>query len=239
MIEEELFEWRRDLFSTLDLVFVDTTSIYFEGEGGDTLGQRGHSKHHHRPDLKQMVVALVMDGEGHPVCCELWPGNTTDVKGLLPVQKHLESRFGIEEACLVADRGMVSYKTLEDLEDREIPYIIGAWMNVTKEIRQEVLSRAGRYREVHPPRCSAKAPSPLKVKEVCEERRYVVCLNEEQARKDRQDRQAILAALKQALKRGSTSLVSNKGYRRYLQVEGKRFVIDLAKIDRNALFDGK
>jgi hypothetical protein len=55
VIEEELFARRRDLFSTIDMVFFDTTSIYFEGEGGETLGENGHSKDH-RPDLKQMVV---------------------------------------------------------------------------------------------------------------------------------------------------------------------------------------
>src|ERR1022692_4051968 len=63
LIEEELFARRRDLFSDLDLVFFDTTSIYFEGEGGETLGRRGHSKDH-RPDLKQMVVGIAASGAG-------------------------------------------------------------------------------------------------------------------------------------------------------------------------------
>lgn len=239
LIEEKLFERRRDLFSGLDLVYVDTTSIYFEGEGGDTLGQRGHSKDH-RPDLKQMVVAAVMDGDGHPVCCELWPGNTTDVKALIPVQERLKSRFGIETSCLVADRGMVSAQTLAEFEERYIPYIVGTRMKAIKEIRQEVLSRAGRYREVHPPRASAKDPSPLKVKEVwVEDRRYILCLNQEQARKDRQDREAILASLEAALGRGATSLVGNKGYRRYLKAQGETFRIDPDKVERDAAFDGK
>ena len=77
-IEEALFEHRRDLFSELQLVFFDTTSIYFEGQGGESLGQRGYSKDH-RPDLRQMIVGAVLDGQGRPICCELWPGNTTDV----------------------------------------------------------------------------------------------------------------------------------------------------------------
>ena len=51
LVEEELFARRRDLFSDLDIVFFDTTSIYFEGEGGETIGQRGHSKDH-RPELQ-------------------------------------------------------------------------------------------------------------------------------------------------------------------------------------------
>ena len=239
LIEETLFERRRDLFSSLDLVYVDTTSIYFEGEGGESLGQHGHSKDH-RPDLKQMVVAAVLDGEGHPVCCELWPGNTTDVNALIPVQDRIESRFGIETSCLVADRGMVSAKTLGELEERYIPYIVGTRMKAVKEIREEVLSRSGRYQEVHPPRSSAKDPSPLKVKEVwVQDRRYIVCLNEEQARKDREDREAILASLEQALTKGATSLVGNKGYRRYLRAVGKAFRIDDGKVERDAAFDGK
>ena len=103
--EERLFEARKDLFSELSVVFMDTTSLYFEGAGGDTLGQRGHSKDH-RPDLMQMIVAVVMDQQGRPLCCEMWPGNTTDVTVLLPVVDRLGQRFGITRVCVVADRGM-------------------------------------------------------------------------------------------------------------------------------------
>ncbi|MCX5873407.1 MAG: hypothetical protein NTY51_09280, partial [Deltaproteobacteria bacterium] len=107
LVEEELFFASRDLFSSLDLVFFDTTSIYFEGEGGQTIGELGHTKDH-RPDLKQMVVGAVIDGEGRPICCELWPGNTADVKSLIPVVDRLRSRFSIGTVCMVADRGMIS-----------------------------------------------------------------------------------------------------------------------------------
>jgi hypothetical protein len=58
LIEESIFSHRRDLFTNLELVFFDTTSIYFEGHGGESLGQRGFSKDH-RPDLAQMVVGQV------------------------------------------------------------------------------------------------------------------------------------------------------------------------------------
>ena len=94
LIEEALFARKRDLFSDLDIVFFDTTSIYFEGEGGETIGARGHSKDH-RPDLKQMVVGMVLDRNGDPICSELWPGNTADVKSLVPIVERLKSRFGI------------------------------------------------------------------------------------------------------------------------------------------------
>ena len=102
VVEEELFEPRRDLFAEVDLVFFDTTSIYFEGEGGETLGAYGHSKDH-RPDLKQMIVGIALDAEGRPLCCELWPGNTTDVKTLLLVVRRMQGRFRVREICVVAD----------------------------------------------------------------------------------------------------------------------------------------
>ena len=110
MVEERLFEARRDLFSELSVVFMDTTSLYFEGAGGESLGQRGHSKDH-RPDLMQMIVAVVMDQRGRPLCCEMWPGNTTDVTALIPVVDRLRRRFGIGRVCVVADRGMISAQT--------------------------------------------------------------------------------------------------------------------------------
>jgi hypothetical protein len=238
-VEEELFFRRRDLLTTLDLVFFDTTSIYFEGEGGESLGRHGHSKDH-RPDLKQMVVGAVLDGDGRPLCCELWPGNTADVKSLVPIADRLKKRFCIGKVCLVADRGMISDKTLQEIEQREWFYILGARMRTQAEVRDEVLSRAGRYQVVQPKGVSPKDPSPLKVKEVMIwDRRYVVCLNEDQAKKDAGDREAILQGLREQLKKGAKSLVGNKGYRKYLRAAGQSFQVNEEKIEEEARYDGK
>ena len=240
LIEEQLFVRKRDLFTELSLVFFDTASLYFEGEGGRSLGQRGKSKDH-RPDLKQMAVGLVLDGEGHPICCELWPGNTTDVTTLIPLVDRLRKRFHISKICLIADRGMISANTITALEEEDrLEYILGARMRNQKEVNQTVLSRAGRYRVVHPSRRGAKDPSPLKVKEVfVEDRRYIVCSNEEQKRKDAGDREQILRKLQEKLKAGDKSLVGNKGFRRFLGSSGSNFVIDEKKIKAEARLDGK
>jgi len=239
LIEEELFARRRDLFSDLDIVFFDTTSIYFEGAGGETLGQRGHSKDH-RPDLKQMVVGMVLDQNGNPVCSELWPGNTADVKSLVPIVERLKGRFGIGSVCIVADRGMISAETLAEVEKREWNYILGVRMRSSKEARA-VVARAGRYAEVHPTSDDRNDPSPLKVKQVWVEgtRRYVVCVNEDQAKKDRFDREAVVASLRDALGKGDKSLVGNKGYRKYLRAGAKQFAVDEDKIEEEARYDGK
>jgi transposase len=239
VIEEELFARRRDLFSTLDLVFFDTTSIDFEGEGGESLGQYGHSKDH-RPDLKQMVVGVVLDRAGYPLCSEMWPGNTTDVKSLVPIVERLRGRFQVGEVCIVADRGMISAETMAQIQARGWRYILGVRMRRSQEANHGVLARAGRYEEVYPKSAEPKAPAPLKVKEVwVEARRYVVCLNEEEAAKDRHDRDAIVAALRKALKHGDKSLIGNRGYRRFVKASGERFAIDEEKIRQEARFDGK
>lgn len=240
-IEEEFFEERRDLFSAIDLVFFDTTSIYFEGQGGQEIGRHGKSKDH-RPDLKQMVVGLVLDVRGWPLCCELWPGNTADVTTLLPVVNRLKQRFRVRRVSIVADRGMISASTIAALESRELDcdYILGARMRSVKEVSEQVLADRARYQEVTPERKNSKDPSPLKVKEVLiEDRRYIVCLNEEQRRKDAADRQAIVEALREQLKRGDKDLIGNKGYRKFLKgADEKHFAIDEEKVEQEARYDG-
>src|ERR1700729_3095421 len=139
LVEERLFARRRTLFSDLSVVFMDTTSIYFEGEGGATLGERGHSKDY-RPHLNQMIVGVIIDQEGRPICSEMWPGNTADVTTLIPVIERLRNRFSIERVCVVADRGMISAATIAALEQRGLDYILGVRERGTKEVREIVMA---------------------------------------------------------------------------------------------------
>ena len=239
IIEERLFDRRQDLFSSLDLVFFDTTSIYFEGLGGEEMGCLGHSKDH-RPDLNQMIVGAVMDGNGNPICCELWPGNTTDVKTLLPVTDRIKNRFGVSQFCVVADRGMISENTIAGLEKRNISYILGVRLRKQKLVREEVLSRAGRFEMVRDEGEYVNDLHPLKVKEVIVAgTQYIVCFNERQARKDAADRQAILESLEERIASNPNALVGNKGYRRYLKVTRGTFRIDKKKVENDRRFDGK
>jgi len=231
-IEARLFQRRRTLFTSADLVFFDTTSIYFEGMGGETLGKYGNSKDHRR-DRPQMIVGAVMDSDGMPITGPMWPGDRTDVTTLLPVVDDLRSRFGIRRMSVVADRGMISKETIRKLDSAAPPigYILGARMRRVKEVRAEVLARAGRCAEVRPN---------LHVKEVrVEGRRYVVCLNPEEAERDRAVREAILESLEAKLRRGASSLVGNRGYRRFLKARRNGFDIDGKKVKADARYDGK
>jgi len=254
LIEEQLFERRRNLFSDLSLVFLDTTTLYFTGEGGETLGRRGKSKDH-RPDLMQMVLAVIMDGDGRPVCTEMWPGNTADVTALLPIIDRLRSRFAIGRVCVIADRGMISKATMQGLEDRKLEYILGARERSDPLIREVVLEDKKPFTPLRITKAKGQAalqdgkqPRPqdetqLWVKEVMVgDKRYIVCRNEVEANKDAADRAAVLEGLEQQLKQGDKALIGNSAYRRFLKSGGKKtekvFQIDPGKVADEARFDG-
>jgi transposase len=105
-------------------MIMDTTSLYFEGAGGQALGRHGYSKDH-RPDLCQMILAVLLDGDGRPVCTEMWPGNTADTGSLVPVVDRLRQRFSIGRVGIIADRGMISAETIAELEAHGLLYILG------------------------------------------------------------------------------------------------------------------
>ena len=241
VIEEELFERRRDLFTDLSLVFMDTTSLSFYGAGGETLGARGHSKDH-RPDLAQMILALVIDAEGRPICTEMVPGNTADVSILLPVVARLRERFGITRACVVADRGMISAATIASLEAQGMEYILGARERTSSLIRDVVLHDDAPMVPLLLER--QKGETQLWVKEVrIGSERYIVSRNEAEAEKDRADRQAVVAGLEAQLRKGDKALIGNSAYRRFLRKtkatkDKPAFEIDPGKLADEARFDG-
>ena len=237
LVEERLFGHRRDLFSRLDLVFMDTTSLYFEGAGGQTLGRRGHSKDH-RPDLCQMILAVLIDGDGRPVCSEMWPGNTADVTTLIPVIDRLRRRFAIGRICVVADRGMISAETVAALEARRLLYLLGTRERTDKVVRDLVLADPAPCvpltitRRGHEIDYEAKAVT-------VGARHYILCRNHQEAEADAAGRDAILANLERQLARGDKALVGNTGFRRFLKTEGHgHFAIDPSKAEEDAKFDG-
>ena len=238
VVEEELFARRRDLFAELSVVFMDTTSLSFEGQGGEELGRRGHSKDY-RPDLNQMIVGLVMDQDGRPLCSELWPGNTADVTTLLPVVDRLRARFGVGRICVVADRGMISAATIAALEERKLEYILGVRERSSAEVRSTVIDDQTPFVPLVVPRASGDLTE-LEAKQVkIGGRRYIVCRNLAEARRDAEQRAAILDGLRTKLAQGDKALVGNSGFRRYLKtVSARHFAIDEARVADDARFDG-
>ena len=189
----------------------------------------------------QMIVGVVIDAAGRPVCSEMWPGNTADVSVLVPVIDRLRSRFAIGRVCVVADRGMISAPTIAALEERGLEYVLGARERTDSLVRTVVLADSRPFTPLCIPRAGGEETQ-LFVKEVkAEGRRYIVCRNEAEAAKDAADRQAIVAALDQQLKRGDKALIGNSAYRRYLPRaprQDQAFEIDPGKLAEEARYDG-
>jgi hypothetical protein len=238
LVEERLFARRRDLFADLAVVFMDTTSLYFEGEGGETLGECGHSKDY-RPQLNQMIVAVIIDQNGRPVCSEMWPGNTADVTTLVPVVDRLRRRFGIGRVCVVADRGMISAATIAALEERGLEYILGVRERSSKEVRDIVLADPLPSVPLTVPH-KGRPDTDLQAKEVSHQgRRYIVCRNLIEAAQAARTREAVVASLRAKLKAGDKALVGNSAYRRYLKTpQAQHFCIDEDRIADEARYDG-
>jgi Transposase DDE domain len=162
------------------------------------------------------------------------------------VVDRLRQRFGIARMCVVADRGMISAETMAALEARGIEYILGARERSDKEVREIVLADHKPMTPLVIPRAPDQETT-LEVKEVvvgnwgpdAKPRRYVVCFNPQEARRDAAVREAILHHLDHALTRGDKALVGNAGYRRYLKTprEG-HFEVDPARVAEDARFDG-
>lgn len=234
-LETALFRRDRHLFNrSLDLVFIDTTSLYCYRDQETALRRRGYSRDR-RPELPQLVLCVAVDGQGWPMAWEVFPGNTADAAALGRVVALLRERFNIGRAVVVADRGMISQETLKLLANHAsapFDYVLGCKLRRSKEVRQEVLSRGGRYHKV---------ADNLEVKEVrVGARRYVVCRNPREAKKDALAREALVAKLKATLAReGAKGLMANRGFARFLKTATGGASLDEAALAADARLDGK
>ena len=233
-LEQELFFRDRDLFTQhLDLVFIDTTSTFVWRDQESALRQRGYSRDR-RADQPQIVLCVAVDRQGWPVAWDILPGRTADPKAFAAMIAKLRERFQIGRVVVVADRGMISKDAVALLtEHPTLPFdfILGCRMRRQKEVSDAVLARAGRFHTV---------ADNLEVKEVVVEgRRYVVCRNPEEARKDALARAAILAKLEAALAHGPKAVIGNKGFARFVRVQKGSVSIDLAAVEADARYDGK
>lgn len=219
--------------------FYDTTLSHFEGRGphglAEVAGRKGA-----RTGKQHVLVGLVTTSDGWPVMHHVYPGASHDTTTFRHTLRQLYDRFGLREIVIICDRGMHSAAIIDLLENEfEFRYVVATRLRKSKEVNEEVLSRAGRYREVQPG---------LDVKEVwVEDRRYVVCRSADAAARDRRRRDDILSQLAAELGERGLDPHSKKGMKlqttssksRYLCLEGGRLVINHAVVDRETRYDGK
>ena len=253
-IEEEVFWNSADLFKLdVDLVFYDATTAWFETDDEDVssytwkglkfepLRKRGHSKEGQDND-PQVIIALAVTREGIPVRSWVFPGNTSDVTTVAKIKDDLRG-MKLGRTLFAGDAGMYSAANLKELSKGASRYILATPVGKVKEIKDEVLSHPGRYADI--------APN-LRAKEVIigageRRRRYILCLNEDEADRQKWRRAEILKTLEATLKslkkdhpKAACHLVSSKRYGRYLSLDDKgRPHLDRDKIKRAEHLDGK
>ena len=264
-LEKELFFRIADLFSCdVELVFYDTTTLHCEIDledaggaedatlrgsqlaGGKTypaLRQRGKAKNK-RSDVPQVIVGLAMTRDGLPVRSWVFRGDTVDVKTVAQVKADLRG-WKLTRSVFVGDAGMVSEANLRALAQGGGKYILCMPVKPGNEVSEQVLSRPGRYHAV--------APN-LQVKEVVvgdgeRRRRYVVCFNGEEAKRQQAHREQILVELEAGLpeltgegahSKRACALRASERYGQYLtQDRHGRLAIDPAKVRQAERRDGK
>jgi transposase len=131
-----------------EVLLYDVTSTYFEGQAeANPQAQRGYSRDH-RPDCKQVCIALVVTFDGFPLGYEIFPGNTHDSRTLQTIVATMEARHGVLGRVWIADRGMASADNLAWLRETGRRYIIGAPKSELKKFGAE-LARPDGWRTVH------------------------------------------------------------------------------------------
>ncbi|HME57339.1 MAG TPA: IS1634 family transposase, partial [Terracidiphilus sp.] len=147
-LEQHLRHKLGELFALdYDLLLYDVTSTYFEGEArGNRLAQRGYSRDH-RPDCKQVNLALVVSRSGMPVGYEVFAGNRHDSTTLEEMIRHIERLHGRAARIWVLDRGMVSEDNVEFLRQGGRRYIVGTPKSLLKRYERELLAKD--WRKVH------------------------------------------------------------------------------------------
>lgn len=143
-IEEHLQRRLGELFDLeYDLLLYDVTSVYFEGLAEvNPQAKRGHSRDH-RPDCKQVCVALVVTREGLPLSYEVFDGNRVDVTTVEQIVETMESRFGLAQRVWVMDRGMMSRANLEWLQRTGRRYVLGAGRNEVRRFSAQIADKHG------------------------------------------------------------------------------------------------
>jgi hypothetical protein len=256
-IEREVFLQAADLFRLdVDLIFYDTTTAYFEIDEADeqpeewggklhaSLRRRSHNKEG-RDNQPQVIVALAVTRDGIPVRSWVLPGDTADVTTVAKIKDDLRA-WRLGRCVFVGDAGMYSAENLAALSRGLGRYILAVPMRKVKEIEVEVLTRPGRYRPV---------ADNLQVKEVVvgegeRRRRYVLCLNPEEAERQRGHREQVLVELAAELSllrereadhpKAACTLLASRRYGRYLTTDYLgRPRLDAAKIKAAEKFDGK
>lgn len=227
-IEQLTFEHTRKLLNGhIGVVFYDMTTLYFEASEPDDYRIPGFNKDgkHQHP---QIMIGLLVSNHGYPIGYQIFEGNTSETKTLIPVLESFQKKFDINRPTIVADAAMLSQNNIDALRKHSYQYILGGRIkNETEGVKQQVIA------------LNVAEGKPQEVKS--RNGRLIVSYSSSRAKKDERNREKGLKRLEAKVRNGKLSKdhINNRGYNKYLKLEGDTKVsIDYQKYNADRVWDG-
>jgi transposase len=229
LIQQISLQHTLKLFSNkIAVVFYDVTTLYFEAADEDDFRKTGFSKDG-KHQQTQIVLGLLVSEGGYPLDYDVFEGSKYEGDTLIPVIEHFAAKHQPEELIVVADAGLLSNKNIKALQDKQYQYILGGRIkNESDPVKQAILSL----------KLQDKQSTEL-IKH--DNTRLIVNYKQARADKDAHNRKKGLQSLEKKITTGllSKNHINNKGYNKYLKVEGKATIrIDYDKYNDDAKWDG-
>jgi len=227
-IEQTMFDYTRKLLKNkIGVVFYDMTTLYFEASEEDDYRIPGFNKDgkHQQP---QIMIGLLVSNHGYPIGYQIFEGNTSETKTLIPVLETFHKKFDIDKPIIVADAALLSQKNIDALQENQYEYILGGRLkNETEAIKAKVIKLG----------VEEGKPGELKSRNG----RLIVSYSQKRARNDRINREKGLKRLVKKLRTGKLTKdhINNRGYNKYLKLSGEvNITIDYEKYEADSVWDG-
>lgn len=228
MIEQTMFDYTRKLLKNkIGVVFYDMTTLYFEASEEDDYRIPGFNKDgkHQQP---QIMIGLLVSNHGYPIGYQIFEGNTSETKTLIPVLETFQKKFFIDKPIIVADAALLSQKNIDALQENHYEYILGGRLkNETEAIKTKIIE------------LGVEEGNPRELKS--RNGRLIVSFSQKRARNDRKNREKGLKRLEKKVRTGKLTKdnINNRGYNKYLKLSGEvNITIDYEKYEADSVWDG-
>jgi len=217
-IEKFIYQWKKDLFTiNVDVVLYDLTTLRFESTREDMgeLRRFGYSKEM-RTDCTQVVLGLLTDTDGIPLCFEVHPGNTFEGKTLQGIVEKMRGKFSIRRFIFIADRGLFSFENLDHIRADRGEFIVGLKMGSMSKLRQEDYFDMSKFNWINEKLAFYET--------TLNEDRCIITWSKSRYERDCKAREDILEKIRLKLadeKKLTKKFITNRNYKKYLKIEGK------------------
>ena len=227
-IEQISFEHTKKILKgKIGVVFYDMTTLYFEASEEDDYRIPGFSKDgkHQQP---QIMIGLLVSSHGYPIGYQIFEGNTSETKTLIPVLEAFQQKFDIDNPIIIADAALLSQKNIDALQENEYEYILGGRLkNETEVIKTKIIA------------LEVEQGKPKEVKS--KNGRLIVSFSSKRSYNDKKNREKGLKRLEKRVSSGKLSKehINNRGYNKYLKLSGEvNITIDYDKYEADSVWDG-